>query len=129
MIDSTTALITYLKTKTSLTTIVGTKIYSPRLPEGFAVNQAVTLIVRGGETELNVDIIKPSYQFKCWGSTPIEARAVYRALADVMNEIKNQTVGSAYIYEAIEETHGQDLIDPDTEWFYTLAFFEITCRR
>ena len=131
--DTNSIIRAYLVTKTTLTDIVGTRIYSPRLPEN-ATLPALGFFTRGGtSTPYIPGLVTPSVQFDCWGESPIAARQVYRALYDVMQGIQAQTVtvdGSDYmIHSAIEEVQGQDLQDVDVpKYFRTLTSFSIMIR-
>ena len=129
MIDSNAAIVEFLKTDAPLTTKVGTNIYVGRLKDGFNLGPAVVVSTRGGRAELYVPHIRPSVQFKCYGSTQIEAREVYRLIFDALDGIDGVTlVSGRHIANALEEVHGQDLIDPDTNWPFVLSFFEVRLR-
>jgi len=131
--DVNSILRTYLVAQDSLTAIVGTRIYCPRLPENCSL-PAIGYFVRGGvSTPYIPPIITSSFQFDCWGSDPIEARNVYRKLYDILQGIQNIDVvigDTTYkILSAREEVQGQDLVDETIpNYFRTLAFFSITVR-
>jgi len=119
----------YLDTCTTLTALVSTRIYCPRLPEN-ATLPAVSFFTRGGtSTPYIPGIPEPSVQFDCWADNPIDAREVYRALYDNLQGIQNITVGSYQIMSAIEEVQGQDLVDELVpNYFRTLCFFRFMVR-
>jgi len=127
--DTNTIIRAYLATCTTLTALVGTRIYCPRLPEN-ATLPAVSFFSRGGtSTPYIPGIVSPSVQFDCWADDPIEAREVYRALYDNLQGIQNITVGSYQIMSAIEEVQGQDLVDTEIpNYFRVLTFFSIMIR-
>ncbi len=132
--DTNTIIRSFLVTPaTPLFTLVGTRIYSPRLPEN-AVLPAIGFFTRGGtSTPYIPDIPTPSKQFDCWASTPIVARQVYRALYDALQGIQNVkvTIGATdyFILSAREEVQGQDLVDAEIQnYFRVLTFFEIMIR-
>lgn len=125
---------TYLVTPaTPLFTLVGTRIYSPRLPEN-AVLPAIGFFTRGGSSTPYIpDIPNPSVEFDCWADNPITAREVYRALYDSLQGIQNVkvTIGATdyYILSAREEVQGIDLVDNEIpNYFRVLTFFEIKVR-
>lgn len=93
MIGNTNTIIrTYLATCTVLTTLVGARIYYPRLPENTTL-PAVSFFTRGGlSTPYIPGMPEPSVQFDCWADDPIEARKVYRALYDSLQGIQNVSV-------------------------------------
>ena len=105
----------YLAAQTTLTAVVGTQIYCPRVPEGVTL-PALAFFTRGGTSNPHIpDLPEPSVQFDCWGATPIAAREVYRKLYDVLQGIQNIKVTVAgtdyYIKSAVEEVTGQDIQD------------------
>ena len=127
--DTNSIIRAYLVTSTTLTALVGDRIYSPRLPENKPL-PAISFFTRGGtSTPYIPGIPEPSVQFDCWADNPIEAREVYRALYDNLQGIQNVTVGSYQIMSAIEEVQGQDLVDELVpNYFRTLTFFSIMIR-
>jgi len=131
--DTNSIIRAYLVAQTALTDVVGTKIYSPRIPENITL-PALGFFTRGGTSHKYIPgIVTPSVQFDCWGITPIVARQVYRALYDVLQGVQNQTVtvdGSDYmILGAEEEVQGQDLQDVDIpEYYRVLTSFSIMVR-
>ena len=127
--DTNAIIKSYLDTCTTLTALVSTRIYCPRLPEN-ATLPAVSFFTRGGtSTPYIPGIPEPSVQFDCWAENSIDAREVYRALYDNLQGIQNVTVGSYQIMSAIEEVQGQDLVDNEIQnYFRTLTFFSIMIR-
>jgi len=119
----------YLDTCVTLTTLVGTRIYCPRLPEN-ATLPAISFFTRSGtSTPYTPGIPSPSIQFDCWASDPITARNVYNKLYDALQGIQNVTVGAYTILSAIEEVQGQDLVDAEIpNYFRVLTFFSIMIR-
>ena len=128
----------YLITCGTLTAFVtnpdGTwRIYCPRLPENAAL-PAVSFFTRGGVNNPHIPgMLEPSVQFDCWADDPIEARKIYRALYDNLQGIQGKvvTVGppTEIIWSAIEEVHGQDLVDIEIpNYFHTLAFFRFMIK-
>ena len=131
--DVNTILRTYLVAQATLTAVVGTRIYCPRLPENTEL-PAIGYFVRGGtSTPYIPGIVNPSFQFDCWADSPSVARNVYNKLYDVLQGIQNITVavdGTDYmILGAREEVQGQDLVDNEIpNYFRTLVFFEVMMR-
>jgi len=121
---------TYLDTCTTLTALVSTRIYCPRLPEN-ATLPAVSFFCRGGVNDPYIPgILNPSVQFDCWADNMIDAREVYRALYDNLQGKQNIATGSTQgIISAIEEVHGQDLVDNEIQnYFRVLTFFSVMIR-
>ena len=130
-IDTNSILVTYFKTQSTLTDLTTTaRIYGPPgLPADFTIQPAVSFFTSGGNSDLYVtELRSPSKTIKCWGSTPVEARQVYRALYQVLQGIERVTVESNIILCAEQEVEGQDLIDPDTDWPFVLTFFKVMMR-
>ena len=130
--DTNKIIRTYLAAQTTLTDIVGTRIYCPRLPEN-ATLPALGFFTRGGSSTPYIPgLVNPSMQFDCWAEDPIDAREVYRALYDVLQGVQNQavTIGtSTYYLDAQEEVQGQDLQDVDIPtYFRVLAMFSILIK-
>ena len=127
--DTNSIIRAYLITCTTLTALVSTRIYCPRLPEN-ATLPAISFFTRGGiSTPYIPGIPEPSVQFDCWADNPIDAREVYRTLYDALQGIQNITVGSYQIMSAIEEVQGQDLVDVEIpNYFRVLTFFSIMIR-
>jgi len=127
--DTNSVIRAYLATCTTLTALVGARIYCPRLPEN-ATLPAVSFFTRGGtSTPYIPGMPEPSVQFDCWADNPIDAREIYRALYDSLQGIQNVVVGAYQIMSAIEEVQGQDLVDETIpNYFRTLTFFSIMIR-
>jgi len=128
----------YLETQEALTDIVSTHIYCPRLPEGASL-PALAFFVRGGTanpyTKLNVE---PSFQFDCWGDSPIEARSVYCALYEVLQGMGGYYAASQpvvvdgttyYILATEEEVQGQDIQGVDIPNYHrVVTFFRVKIK-
>ncbi len=131
--DTNSIINTYLQAATTLIALVGDRIYCPRLPHN-ATLPAVSYFTRGGTgTPYIPGIPEPSVQFDCWAVTPIAAREVYRALYDNLQGIQRQVVlvgGTNYIiWSAIEEVHGQDMVDEQIpNYFRVIAFFSFMIK-
>lgn len=133
--DSNKIIRDYLLTCTTLTALLSsvTSIYCPRLPENHVL-PAVSFFTRGGVNNPHIPgMLEPSIQFDCWANDPIVARQVYRALYDNLQGIQRKvvTVGppTEIIWSAIEEVHGQDLVDIEIpNYFHTLSFFRFMIK-
>jgi len=128
--DTNSIIRTYLITCATLTALVGTRIYCPRLPEN-AILPAVSFFTRGGtSTPYIPGLLEPSVQFDCWADNSMDAREVYRALYDNLQGKQNLVTGTTQgIISAIEEVQGQDLVDVEVpNYFRVLTFFRIMVR-
>ena len=130
--DTNTVLKTYLLTQ-SVAALVTNRIYCPRAPEN-AVVPNITFFTRGGtSTPYIPDLPSPSVQIDCWADDSVEARQIYRTLYDNLQGIQNVAVvigaTTYHIASAIEEVHGQDLVDTDIPGrFRVLSFWTIMVK-
>jgi len=128
--DTNAIIRAYLVGQATLTDIVGTQIYCPRLQEN-ATLPALSFFTRGGVDNPHIETLEiPSVQFDCWDDDPIGAREVYRALYNILQGIQNVNVvigADTYrILSAVEEVKGQDLQDVDIpNYFRVVTFFKI----
>ena len=120
----------YLVGESTLTDITSTRIYCPRLPENCTL-PALAFKTMGGSSNPHIPpIVKPTIQFYCYDDDPIDARALYVALTQVLQGIQNESVtigADTYrIMSAVEEGQGQDFEDDEIpNYFMVLAFYQI----
>jgi len=111
-----------------LTDLVGSRIYAGRdvPPAGYKPGDGncITFKVRGGGADYDDALLNPSVQFKCYSTDEVGAYALYRVLYDHLQNAK-----SSQILHAESETFGQILEEPETEWYFVLAYFTIMIRR
>ena len=130
MIDVPAAIREVLLADAALVVKVGDRIYLLRLPEGHDFDQqAVVYSIRGGSTDLYVPFIRPAIQLACWGKDSVAAQEVYRLVHDVLHDKSRVSVSSGFLVYSFEESHGQNLIDPDTKKPFLLAFFRAIFRK
>lgn len=135
--DVNTIMRAYLVNQPSLIALVGSRIYCPRVPEGVSL-PSLGFFVKGGVTGRFIRTHKvASFQFDCWGSTPLIARSVYITLYDILQGIGGYynaqipvVIGpnTYYILSAEEETSGQDLQDSISGYFRVLASFRVRLK-
>ena len=128
MIDPHAKLLTLLEADSDLVTLCGSRIYAGRNvpPRGYTPDDgsAITFRVRGGPGFDEEDaILTPSVQFKCYGSSEIGAMTCYRVLVDALHN-----GSSADVLRGIQESVGQLLEEPGTEWPFVLTFFTVHMR-
>jgi hypothetical protein len=128
MIDAHTTIRAFLLTNAPLVALVGTRLYAGRdvPPVGYKPldGPCITFKVRGGGPDYEDALLNPSVQFKCYDDTETECYALYRALYAA---VQNGT--SATVLHAETETLGQVLSEPDTGWYFTLAYFKFMLRQ
>ncbi len=132
MIDITDVLGAYLLTQTALTTLTSTRLWRDRSvpPPGYrpSLGGAIAYRARGGPPpDYHSQIMRTSFQFKCYGETEKQANQVYRVLYDVL-----QDKSYSGIIHAEMEVAGQALreraMEPN-DWPYTLTFFMLSFRK
>jgi hypothetical protein len=136
MIDVEAAVVAWLNSSTPIQQLVSDRVYSPRLPKNLTGDQeipkSIVLGVRGGQGNRrnNIPEVAPSFEFKCYGETMEAAWEVFRALHDFLFGKQNVwiSVASAYLIDATEDTFGQSVIDPRTNWPFVLAFWTLKFR-
>jgi len=67
--------------------------------------------------------------FRCYGTSSVNAEAIWVALDNAINRTHNTTVGSATIKNITGVVNGADSVDPDKNWplvmaSYMVSFFE-----
>lgn len=116
------------------TDLVGVLLYTGEdvPPPGYSPGDSgdcITFKVRGGDSDYEDALLRPSMQFKCYGAsggvpTTAASYALYRTLHDVLHGAR-----SAEILHCERETLGQPLREPDTEWPFVLVHFRFLLRQ
>jgi hypothetical protein len=143
LIDTNVTIRKWLISDTALTSIVpANRIAFPDLPEGAAPEKGekwLTFRSRGGEAHPEAPIVRADIQVTAWAKTSLEARAIYRAVFDLLHlqwQDGGQYFGSGgidlgadgFVYSSREQIQGQDVLDPDTGWNLVVMFFEVQMR-
>lgn len=131
MIDSSAATRELLLAFTPFSNLVGgERLWQGKLPASFTPSQGgVVYFCRGGDSELHVPLIHPSYEFLCWHEKPEKARELYRALHDALWDRPLTTLTSGVFLESQEEAHGQEGIDDKTGWTFVVSFWRLSFRK
>lgn len=128
MIDIEATVRTYLLSVPGVTALTGTRIYAGRdvPPVGYQPSDggAICFKVRGGSLNYPAVHADSSLQFKCYGASEVAAAGVYRALVDALQDARTNTILSSQL-----EILGQHLEEPETQWRFVLAFFQIILVR
>ncbi len=131
--DPNAILRVWIAAQPALIALVGSRIYSPRVPEGIPL-PALAFFCHGGNSNAHIrPIVEPAYQIDCWGRNPIEARSVYTAVYDALQGAEQQSVvvgGTTYrILSAVEEMPGQDLQEVDPHDYHrVVGFFQLVIQ-
>jgi hypothetical protein len=125
VVDAPAVLREFLWGQIELTTYTEERIWAERdtPPPDYtpADGGAICFKRRGGPIDYTGQVLRHSFQFKCYGADEMEANEVYRALFDVLNYPVDAAVRAAE-----QETMGQTLLETDTDWVFVLTFFEVT---
>lgn len=132
MTDSIDLVVRYLKAQG----VAGGRVYVKRFPSGYDNTQsAVVVDVRAGGHDLYVQHHNPKLQLKCYGGTNsfAEAAAVYAALYDAFHDknmlfVKDGSTVLGVITRADAEQFPQLLEEPNLQWPYFLAFWNVEAR-
>ena len=107
--------------------------YLPDTGEGFRPEDGPGIVIstRGGQSHTEIPIIRPSMQVTVWAgpNQQEEARELYNdvfALIHGRTNVDFDTDG--YVLSCLEETHGQDEVDPDEGYARVVGFFNLFLR-
>ena len=116
----------HLQANAPLVAVVGGRIYAGTAtpPNSYKPTQGACIVFdfRGGQPAYE-GMERPRLQTKTYGLTPYVAQAGYRALVDALHEVQGGNVRWAKL-----STYGQNLLEPETDWHFVLAFFELMIR-
>ncbi len=130
MINHPVDLRNFFLTLSTVTNLVGSRIYALREtpPQNYTLTDGAAIVYkpRGGLQDYSSVVHTVSYMFKFYDQSELDAWNLYRTFYDAVNDA--HPAGSN-IYQIRQETEGQPLIEPDVEWPFVLAFFEIKYRN
>ena len=96
-------------------------------PEGYSPDDSgdcLVFKVRGGDSDYEDALLRPSVQFKAYSTSELNAYTLYQTLDDVLHGAH-----SADILHCERENMGQLLEEAETEWPYVLAYFKFVLRQ
>lgn len=115
----------YLMAQARLTMLTSSRIYAaPWLPTNYKPSDGAALLYtsRGGGEDYSSGTLRVSVQFRAFGLTQNDAIAVDKALWTVLND---KPKAGTCMKMARLEVPGQILLDPDTEWIFSLIYYQI----
>lgn len=128
MTDESAALRSMLEADGVLTALIGQRLWAETdVPAtGYQPSQgpAICFKVRGGTDDYTDALQHDSFQFKCYGATPLLARECYRALHAAL-----QNKQAVLIRWARREILGQLLLEPETGWPYVLTAYKVMIQN
>lgn len=136
MIDTNILVRTWLAADTALLSLLGRDeagdpyLFAGQLPKDFNPGNgiAVTLKVAGGTSDHETPIVRPRVQVTVWADVDRyqDAREVYREVHDWLHAKNMVDFGDlGTVLSSVEESHGQDITDPDTAWATVVVFFNM----
>jgi hypothetical protein len=133
MIDANGTILAWIAGDTATMALATGGVFSPKIPQDYNPTNGLALAVssRGGTAEDECPILEASIQVLAWAPQDegLRARALYRAIFDLMHGKTNINLGAAgYIFSAVEEVAGQDGEDPETKWATVTSFFKVMMR-
>jgi len=135
VIDPHIAVREFLISQEPFASLVGDRLYGGRSepPKGFSPSDGdcVAFMVRPGVGPDYEDaLFTASVQFKCYGfdaldsSSEVESFNLYRSLYDALHNGHDAT-----LLWGLTEGVGQILSEPETGWFFVLAYFTVMLRQ
>ena len=131
-IDILANLRTYLTAQPDLTDELDDASYiwaPPGLPDYIVSSmpcKCITYLQSGGVPRgFQTPLTSVRIEFRCYGGTHIEASAVERKLARVLDKKNNVEIGDNCMFSAKKATEAQFLMEPDTGWPYVWIPYEL----
>ncbi|HUV93939.1 MAG TPA: hypothetical protein VMX14_03810 [Anaerolineae bacterium] len=135
MIDPHVAIKEFLALQEPFATRVGDRLHAGRSepPKGYtpADGDCVVFMVRpGGGPDYEDALLVCSVQFKCYGfdaldsPSEVESFGLYRLLYDALHNGHDGT-----LLWGLTEGVGQLLAEPETDWYFVLAYFTVMLRQ
>lgn len=129
MVDTALVLYTYLAGYADFAANGFTVYGPPGLPANFAGGKALVFWSDGGVPHDNLPIFYDRVQFRAYGNTVADARLGTRVLADALSRRAHTRVttgGKTYQLQYAElESGPRDMREPDTRWFFSLAYYRV----
>lgn len=128
MTDEAAALRSVLEADGPLAELIETRLWAETdVPaSGYVPAQgpAICFRLRGGLDDYTDALQHDSFYFKCYGLTPLKAKACYRALHAAL-----QNKQATLIKWARREMIGQLLLEPETGWPYVLTAYQVMIQN
>lgn len=125
------ALISFLKADSEVNTISSGRVFGGELPQAEVISMPRTAIVlrqSGGgfmSGRSYIEINDPRVDILCYGSTPSQADAVYRAMHPALKQMRRNVRGNCLLHWAHRTTSPLSLRDPDAEWPMVLSVWQV----
>lgn len=130
MINQISALVDHFEAASTVTDLVGARVFGLELPASEADDmprKAVAVQVAGGVGPAGArdyaEIAYTRIDVFSYGETAFQAMRVQLATHDVMRRIQNTLVGTVLLYSASVDSGPRYLRDPDTDWPVVIESF------
>ena len=135
-IDILAALRTYLVAQVTFTAALTDASYifaAPGMPDHVVSSmpcKIVTYLQSGGMPHgFQTPLTTARIEVRCYGTTHIEASAVERKLASVLDKQNNVSIGSNCLFSAYKTTEPQFLMEPDTDWPFVFVVYNLVFNQ
>ncbi len=127
MIDVHNALRAFLIAPSPLRTLLGGDfVYVPELPSGVSgATKRIAFRVSGGITSDDLRLQQARVNFRCYGESSDQARALEGVLYDRLHGQQNFIVGNVGFHGATQDVPGQPSQDPGTNWHFVFALYTV----
>lgn len=125
MIDADSVLRSWFASLPNVAGVFGVRVYaSVSLPEGYkpSVGQALLFTVRGGPVDFGTNILSPSVQCRVYGETEGKVR---QALGVFLRSVLDADNRVYLVKDVSLEQMPQLLLDPETQWPYSLVYLTV----
>jgi len=126
VINTMSALRTYLAAQSDLTDLTSTRLWAALTypPKGYVPSDGAAIVFnsRGGPgLTYNSQLLDESIQFKCYAADELAALSLYGVLVDVLHDGSGTGIRNAAL-----EVPGQMLQEPEpVGWPFVLTFFSV----
>ncbi|MBC8520760.1 MAG: hypothetical protein H8D26_02035 [Methanomicrobia archaeon] len=131
-IDVLANLRAYLVAQATLTTVLTNAAYvygPPGFPDSVVSSmpcKLITFLQSGGAPRgFQTPLTNARVEFRCYGTTHIEASLVERTLASVLDKRNNSAIGSNCMFSASKATEASFLTDPSTDWPFVFVVYDL----
>ncbi len=131
--DVISALVTYLKAQSDISTLLGTKVFGLELPKSESVSmphKAIVIVDSGSVRAADYsDISNARLDFRCYGKTPFAARLVYRTLTPILRDLEKSVTGATFLYSAVHTSGPYPVRDVETDWSVTIDTWMVAMQE
>jgi hypothetical protein len=125
-----------LAASSSITDLVGARIYAIRVPRDLAEldpQKCIVFQITGGSSDNETPVQQPTIDIRCYSPTSAGARALYDVVRTRLDALNNEVVTvstkSYLCFDAVEQVDGWDEVDPDTDWAVVLSTWLFSAKE